>query len=95
MFIHLNMRGHKMTEPKRYFTIRNRDTDKALGLGGPMDRDRALTLIKSRRRGDDGKPFAPSQWMVTAWYGTGGDDDQIEFQLSADEFSATNGLGVL
>jgi hypothetical protein len=61
-------------------------------MGSKMDRARALTIIRSRTRGDDGKPFASSEWYVTGWNGDGSDDDEIEFQVSADEFSATNGV---
>lgn len=75
-----------------YCTIHHRDTNEPLGFGGPLDRAKALSIIQSRVRGNDGKPFAPSEWMVTGWIGLGADDDEIEFQVSADEFSACNGV---
>ncbi|HET8636013.1 MAG TPA: hypothetical protein VFL96_04105 [Acidobacteriaceae bacterium] len=74
-----------------YCTIRHRDTNKPLGMGGPLDRGKALSIIRSRARGDDGKPFASSEWIITGWTGNGGDDDEIEFQMSADEFSHVDG----
>ena len=78
--------------PMDYFTIVNRDTDKPLGFGGRLDRAKALSIIRSRQRGDDGRRFSPSEWMVTGWSGVGSDDDEIVFQVSADEFSAANGI---
>ena len=75
-----------------YCTIRHRDTDKPLGFGGNLDRAKALSIIRSRTKTDNGKPFSASEYMVTGWNGDGSDKDEIEFQVSADEFSAFNGV---
>lgn len=74
-----------------YYTISHCDTHRPLGLGSKMDRAKALSIIRTRQRGDDGAPFAASEWYVTAWSHTDDGDDRIEFQVSADEFSACNG----
>lgn len=74
-----------------YYTISHRDTGEPLGFGGPLDRAKAVAIIQSRTKGDDGRPFAASEWMVTSWIGDGSDDDKIAYQVSADEFSACNG----
>ena len=74
-----------------YYTITNRDTGKRLGFGGPLDLAKTLSIIRGRSRGDDGHPFSASEWTVTAWTGNGEDDDEIEFQVSADEFAAMSG----
>jgi hypothetical protein len=81
-----------MEDDMDYCTIKHCDTHKPLGFGGKLDRAKALSVIQSRKRGDDGTPFSPSEWYVTGWIGNGSDDDEIEFQVSADEFSATNGM---
>lgn len=75
-----------------YYTISHRETGIRLGLGGPLDRSKVLSIIRLRSRGSDGAKFSPSEWMVTAWLGDGGDDDEIQFQVSADEFSHCNGI---
>jgi hypothetical protein len=75
-----------------YCTIKHRDTDEPLGFGGPLDRAKAVSIIRSRRKGNDGGPFVPSEWCVTGWVGSGSEEDEIEFQVSADEFAAVNGM---
>lgn len=68
-----------------YCTIRHRDTDKPLGFGGPLDRNKALSILTMRRG------LRLQEWCVTGWIGSGADDDAIEFQVSADEFVACKG----
>lgn len=78
-------------EELTYYTINHDDTHEPLGLGGRLDRATALSIIRARRRGDDGRPFAPSEWYVTAWRGDGREGDEIIWQCSADEFAAADG----
>lgn len=78
-----------------YHTIRHIDTHEPLGGGGPLDRAEALSIIGLRRSvivGGRERPFVKSEWYVTGWNGDGADDDEIEFQVSADEFAHRKGL---
>jgi hypothetical protein len=68
-----------------YYTIRHRDTDEPLGFGGPLDRGKALSILQMRRG------LKLQEWCVTAWSGGGGEEDEIEYQISADEFVAAKG----
>jgi len=72
-----------------YFTVAHRDTDEPLGLGGPLDREKCLSILLMRKSATvAGKtvPFLLQEWCVTAWSGDGSDDDEIDFIVSADEF---------
>jgi hypothetical protein len=67
---------------KYYYTIRNADTDKPLGMGGPLERSEVIGRLTAQRK----HRLVLSEWYVTRWYGDGGDDDQIEEQISAEEW---------
>lgn len=74
-----------------HYTISNSETHKPLGLGGPLDRAKALSIIRTRQRGDDGAPFAASEWYVTCWSKSDDGEDDIEFQMNASEFADCDG----
>lgn len=63
-----------------YYTIRHSDTHEPLGMGGPLDRGKAVSILTMR------KNLARSEWYVTGWEGDGSDNDEIVFSVSADEF---------
>lgn len=68
-------RGHMMF----YYTISNRDSGKPLGMGGPLDLQKAVSILTLRK-------LVLSEWCVTKWYGDGSDNDLIEWQTGGDEF---------
>ena len=75
-----------------YFTIANRDTHNHLGLGGHLDRQKALAILTTRKTGDDGLEFKSWEWSVTEWFGDGSDDDEIIGHVSGEEFISKRGL---
>jgi hypothetical protein len=79
------MPDQQQTEkPRAYFTITNCDTHKPLGLGGSLDRQRVIDILRAARP----KPLILTEWYVTEWFGRGGENigDEIVAQTTADEW---------
>ena len=87
----IEMKEGVATMTETYFTIAHCDTHKPLGLGGNLDRQKALAILTTRKTGDDGAPFRSYEWYVTECYGDGSDDDEFVGSVSGEVFVSDGG----